>query len=116
MHLSDVPAGTRVFGSRFIDQVKGAGEMMRKKSRLVAQNYRDEDAGRIATKAPTIQRSSQRALLCLAASLPGTEIFSRDVTQAYVQATKPLERPVYIKAPPEMGLPEDTVLLVVKPL
>lgn len=111
-----VPEGMRVFGSRFIDQVKGAGDMMRKKSRLVAQNYGDEDAAGIATKAPTVQRYSQRVLLSLASSLPACKVFSRDVTQAYIQATKPLERPVYIKPPKEMGLSEDMVLLVVKPL
>lgn len=38
------------------------------------------------------------------------------MTQAYSQAPKPLERPVYIKAPVEMGLPEDVVFQAVKPL
>lgn len=64
--------------------------MMRKKSRPVAQNFGDEDASGIATKAPTIQRFSQRILLFLAASIPENKVFSRDVTEDYVQATKPL--------------------------
>lgn len=116
VRAKDVPDGTRVFGSRFIDEVKRAGEMLRRNSRLVAQNYIDEDARRIGTKAPTIQRFSQRTLLSLAVSFPSAELFSRDVTQAYIQATKPLERPFFIKAPSEMCLPADAVILVVKPL
>lgn len=95
----NLPAGTRVFGSRFIDEIKKAGERLRRKSRLVAQNYCDEDAGNIPKKAPTIQRFSQHILLVLAASIPTIEVFSRDVTQAYIQSTKPLRRPVYIEAP-----------------
>lgn len=106
----------RVLGSRFIDEINGAGEKLRKKSRLVAQNYGGEDATRIATKAQTIQRLSQRLQLCLAASLPCSKVFSRDVTQAYIQATKALERPVYINEPVEMGFPEDVAMMVVKPL
>lgn len=38
----------------------------------------------------------------------------RNVTRAYIQATKPSQWPLYIKAPEEMGLPNNTVLLVIK--
>lgn len=31
-----------------------------------------------------------------------------------IYSTKPLERPVYIHSPPEMGPPDDTVCMVVK--
>lgn len=89
---------------------------MRRKSRLVAQNYCDEDAGIIPTKAPTIQRFSQRILLSLTASIPDMQVFTRDVTQAYIQRNKPLQIPVYIEAPKEMGLSEGEVLRVVRPL
>lgn len=112
----DLPEGTRVFGSKFIDQLKRAGDAIRKKSRLVAQNYQDADAVKIATKAPTVQRFSQRVLLSLAASSTNMDLCTRDVTQAYVQSDKRLERPVFIKPPPEMGLSPDTVLRVVRPL
>lgn len=112
----DIPEGARVFGSRFIDEIKRAGQGQRRKSRLVAQNYSDEAATTIATRAPTVQRSSQRLLLSLAISVDGMTAFSRDITQAYIQSDRNLERDVFIKAPSELNLPIDTVLKVVRPL
>lgn len=76
--MSKVPEGMRVFISRFIDEITGAGEIMRNKSRLVSQNYGDEDATRISTKAPTVQRFYQMGFLCHGASLPGSVVFSGD--------------------------------------
>ena len=111
-----IPTGTRIFGSRFIDEIKRAGTGMRKKSMLVAQNYQDVGSTRIATKAPTVNRFSQRILLALAPSFDNMQVFTRDITQAYVQSTTYLERPVYISAPKELGLEADMVLQVMKPL
>lgn len=90
--------------------------MLRTKSGLVGPNYSDESEAKIATKAPTLQRISKLAIICLAASLHDKKIFSRDVKDAYLRSTKPLERQVYIKAPLEKGLPPDTVHLVLKPI
>lgn len=39
---NSVPVGKRIFGSRFIDVLKDAGKRLKHKSRLVAQNYKDE--------------------------------------------------------------------------
>ena len=97
--LSNVPESSRIFGSRFVDEIKKVGKGLRKKSRLVAQNYADNDAASIATKAPTVQRFSQRVALSIAASLPTLVPYVRDVTQAYVQAHTNLERRVFIRAP-----------------
>lgn len=44
------------------------------------------------------------------------KMFTRDVTQAYVQSETPFERDVYICTPLEMQLPPNIVLKVVKPL
>lgn len=52
----------------------------------------------------------------MAVSLPGAEIFSRDVTNSSIRARKRLEGPVYVNAPSEMGLEDEAVLLVVKAL
>lgn len=60
----DVPDGTRVFRSRFIDEVKQAGNMLRCNSMIVAKNDSDEDAGKIGTKAVTIQ-GSHREYYCV---------------------------------------------------
>lgn len=114
MSEENIPIGTRVFGSKFVDQVKQAITGVRYKSRLVAQNYGDKDAATIATKAPTIQRFAQRLVLSIAASMPDKRTYTRDITQAYIQSTTTLERDVYISAPKEMGLPVGSVLKVVK--
>ena len=107
---------SRIFGSRFIDELKYVGDTEKKKSRLVAQNYADVEAASIATKAPTVQRFSQRVALSIAASLPNMKVYTRDVTQAYIQSRSRLEREVYIRAPKEMELKDGYVLRVIKPL
>ena len=66
---STLDSSTRTFASRFVDELKKAGDKLRKKSRLIAQNYADEDSCYIATKAPTVQRFSQRISLAIAASI-----------------------------------------------
>lgn len=54
--IDDVADRMRVFGSRFIDEIKISGEILRRELRLVSQNYSDENADHIPTKAPTIPR------------------------------------------------------------
>lgn len=116
IHISKLKGNPRIFGCRFVDELKKVGSELKKKSRLVAQNYSDHDATEIGTKAPTIQRFSQRVALSIAASSPLMLPYTRDITQAYIQSHTDLEREVYIKAPPELNLPPDFVLQVVKPL
>lgn len=89
---------------------------MKKKSRLVAQNYTKKGAATITTKELTVQSFSQRLTLCLAASVEGMLTYTRDVTQAYIQFKTELEREVYIRAPKEPFFPQGQVLRVVKPL
>lgn len=114
--LTTLKKDQRIFGSRFVDDLKRVGESLKRKSRLVAQNYSDDEATCIPTKAPTVQRFTQRLAMALASSLPGTTTYTRDVTQAYIQSKTNLEREVYIRAPKELGLPADYVLKVEKPL
>lgn len=80
IHESNFKSNTSIFGSRFIDELKMVGENVRLKSRLVAQNYADEDAEYIPTKALKIQRFFQRIALSLFASLPHMETYNRDIT------------------------------------
>lgn len=55
-------------------------------------------------------------LLILAALVASNTIFTRDITQAYIQITQKIERKLYIQAPAETSLPPDTVLNVIHPL
>lgn len=47
----DIYGEPRIFGSRFVNELKKVGKQLRKKSLLVAQNYADKGAASIATKA-----------------------------------------------------------------
>lgn len=52
----------------------------------------------------------------LVASLPDMKIFSRDITQVYIQINSTVERLVFIEAPHELWMPPKTALKVMKPL
>lgn len=99
-----LPPGTTVFGSRFIDELKRSEKGVRRKRRLIAQNYGDIGESNIATKAPTVQRYSQHISMTIAASLKGGKAFTREITQAYIQSETVLDRAVDISAPRELGL------------
>lgn len=77
----NVPKVTRIFGSRFLDELKNCEAVLKSKYGLVTRVYNHEDATNTATKAPTISRGSQIMLIALAASIPGVKMFTRDITQ-----------------------------------
>ena len=119
--IGDVPQGTRIFNSRFVDKIKHLGtDKAFKKSRLVVQAYNDQGKDLVLTQSPTIQRVSQRIILALVPTLqqnqPATAVYLRDISQAYVQATTHLNREIFIRPPPKLGLSKNTTLRVVKPL
>jgi hypothetical protein len=119
---SDVPGGSRIFNSRFVDEVKNKGTKKAfTKSRLVVQAYNDDEKRIILTQSPTIQRISQRIILYIAAMIGDTtRLYLRDISQAYVQSTTSLNRDFYIKPPRELvahlNLQEGAILKVIKPL
>jgi hypothetical protein len=116
---SDIPQGTRIFKSRFVDEIKHPGtEKAFEKSRLVVQAYNDHGKGLVLTQSPTIQRMSQRLILALTPTLraKGINLYLRDISQAYVQSTTELNRQFFIYPPPELEMPEGSILKVIKPL
>jgi hypothetical protein len=113
--------GTRIFGSRLVDEVKGKETTTPyEKSRLVIQAFNDEGKKEVLTQSPTIQRISQRAIIALAPSLfqMGIRIHLRDITQAYVQSVTKLARTIYALPPKDMvgELPPGMIFKVIKPL
>lgn len=83
----DILSDTRIFSSRFVDEVKNSGtDKTFEKSRLVVQAYNDLEKSFVLTQSPTIQRVSQRLIICLTASVQSktTRLYLRDITQAYV--------------------------------
>ena len=119
----EVPAGVRIFNSRFVDEIKNRGtDKAFEKSRLVVQAYNDHEKNVVLTQSPTIQRVSQRLILCIAAMIQGngTHLYLRDISQACVQSLTKLNRDFYIRPPHELGVElgigKDSILKVVKPL
>lgn len=112
----DLPTSSRIFKSRFIDEFKPADRDVRKKGRLIAQNYSDESVTEVSKKDPTISRASQMLLICLDAWVDDVKLYTRDVNQAYMQSTFDLARKVYIRAPRELGIVQNNVLKIVKAL
>ncbi|KAI0993903.1 hypothetical protein K3495_g14281, partial [Podosphaera aphanis] len=117
VHKQQIPPSARIFGSRFVDVSKNEGtEKAYEKSRLVVQAYNDDDKKKILTQSPTIQRSSQRLILCLSQILKNVDIYLRDISQAYTQSTSSLARDFFIRAPDELNLPDEFYLKVLMPL
>jgi len=116
----DTMNGVRLFNSRLVDEVKGkATSTPYEKSRLVVQAYNDEGKKEILTQSPTIQRLSQRIILALAPALARkVKLCLRDITQAYVQSTTPVNRLIIARPPKEIAtsLPPNTVMKIMKPL
>ncbi len=107
--LPKIPKGARIYGSRFVDSVKKFNGKTFEKSRLVAQNYRDKGATFIATKSPTVSRLGLRISMALSAIFMNMPMYSRDISQAYIQSESKLERDVYVRAPPEMNVPPSKI-------
>jgi transposase InsO family protein len=118
----DVPIGIRIFDVRFVDEIKNPGtEKAFEKSRLVVQAYRDDEKHTVLTQSPTIQRVSQRIILCIGAMRPGKiRLYLRDISQAYVQSNTLLIRGFYVRATGELarllGVEEGTILQIMRPL
>ena len=113
---SEVPTSSRIYGTRWVDVMKDVDGAEVPKSRLVAQAYADEGAATLCTKSPTVSRAGQRIVLATAAQEKDTILYTRDITQAYLQSHSSLERCIYLKPPLELNLSDEFVLRAIKPL
>lgn len=69
IHMSQNDKNHLIFGSRFVDELQNIGDGLLRNSRLVAQNYADDDATAVGTKDSTVQRFSQRVVLSIGSSI-----------------------------------------------
>lgn len=116
VNISSIGKDIRIVSLKFVDTLKPIDDVYRYKIRLVTHYYGDKHPVTIATKTQTVQRSTQRLIFSLAASMDETSPHIRYITQAYIQSTTLLERLVYIRPPKKMSLPADMILKVVKTL
>eukprot|EP00179_Madagascaria_erythrocladioides_P028821 CAMPEP_0198356220 /NCGR_PEP_ID=MMETSP1450-20131203/122020_1 /TAXON_ID=753684 ORGANISM="Madagascaria erythrocladiodes, Strain CCMP3234" /NCGR_SAMPLE_ID=MMETSP1450 /ASSEMBLY_ACC=CAM_ASM_001115 /LENGTH=181 /DNA_ID=CAMNT_0044062687 /DNA_START=86 /DNA_END=628 /DNA_ORIENTATION=- len=98
---------------RFVDTLK-VGKVPPEKSRLVVQGTKDA-ADDLSRSSPTMSRCTLR-LICMVAVILDLELWTVDITQAYTHTGSRLQRPVFAKAPKELGLPPGYILKVVGPL
>jgi hypothetical protein len=83
--LREISTNARVFNSRFVDEIKNVEtKKIFEKSRHVIQIYNDLNKDLILTQSSTIQRVSQRLIICLTIILReqdnDIELYLRDVT------------------------------------
>jgi len=113
--------GETILQSRFVLTIKNFNEKDEYfKARLVILGHVDPDKPRVVCEAPTVLKSSVRLLLSLAATY-GFKIWSRDISQAFIQSDEPLRRTVYVKPPKgenvldQIGAPKGSMLKAIKP-
>ena len=110
-----VPHGANLLKGRFVLAIKDPGTKdQRFKARFVIQGHKDQEKQNMVTEAPTVLRHSVRLLLSLASMLD-LEVWTRDITQAYIQSMSDLLRDVYLIPPPNLGIAKDKIIQVMKP-
>lgn len=113
----DIPKGALIFKTRFVDKIKhNSTPDAYHKSCLIFQAYNDDNKHNILTQAPTIQRVSQRILLCCATLITNAKVALRDISQAYTQSTTQIQRNTFVKPVKELKIPSGTLLKVIRPL
>jgi hypothetical protein len=117
----DVLSSIRIFNSRFVDEIKHLNiDKAFEKSRLVMQAFNDQNKNLVLTQSSTIQRVSQRLIVCLAVVFSNMNLYLRNITQAYVQSATILNRDFYVnslvKLTHQLDIASNSILKVIKSL
>ena len=108
--------GHKIYGGRFVNEIKNAETPHAyEKSRFMVQAFNDRNYG-LLTHAPTVHKASQRICWAMCAQDPSFRFFYRDISQAYLQSETAIQRPIFIRPPPELGLRDGELLRVARPL
>ncbi len=94
-----MPHDATILKSRFVLTIKtfeNPDEYF--KARLVILGHIDPHKPRVVNEAPTVLKSSVRLAVALIAS-KSFQIWSRDISQAFLQSEDPLRRTVYVRPP-----------------
>ena len=113
----DLPADANVLPGRFVLALKSTvdGKIFHK-ARFVIGGHRDRLKNFMVHSSQTLQPSSIRLLLALA-SIFGFQVWTSDVTQAYLQSAIPLSRDLFLDSKvPELELSPDQCMQILRPL
>jgi Reverse transcriptase (RNA-dependent DNA polymerase) len=115
-HRSEFPKDANVFGARFVISVKNSGDEDEVfKARYVVQVHRDREKATLVKSTPPLRQSSIRLLVFLGACF-GFQIFSTDISQAYLQRVDALLRNFYLNPGKEFEISSERVLQLLLPL
>ncbi len=82
INIKDVSIDVRIFSSRFVNEIKHSSiEKAFEKSRLMMQAFKDQNKTLMLIQSSTIQRISQRLILCLTIMFSfEMKLYLRDIT------------------------------------
>jgi hypothetical protein len=121
VRTDDVSLDVRIFNSRFVDEIKHLDiDKAFEKSRLVVQAFNDQNKNLILTQSSTIQRVSQRLIVCLIVVFSKMNLYLRDIIQIYVQFVTSLNRDFFVRSYVELikhlDIDTNSILKIVKSL
>lgn len=113
----EVPDDANILPGRFVMTIKSTVDgSIKHKARFVVGGHRDKLKQFMVHSSQTLQPQSIRLLLALATAF-GFDIWTSDVTQAYLQSSLPLARDLFLNSnAPELQLTADQCLKLLKPL
>ncbi len=118
---NDVSTEVRIFNFRFVDDIKHFDiDKVFEKSRLVVQTFNDQNKNLVLTQSSTIQRVSQRLIVCDIVVFSKMNLYLRDIIQTYVQSITSLNRDFFVCSFVELikhlDIDTNSILKIVKSL
>ena len=111
----EIPPESNILGGRIILAIKNPNTPTeRYKARFIVQGHKDREKEFLIHTSKTIRYKNIRLILTISAAM-NFEVWSQDVTQAYIQGEN-LSRTVYVRPTPDFELPENSLLKLLKPL
>jgi hypothetical protein len=121
INKNDVSFDVRIFNFRFVNEIKHFDiDKAFEKSRLVIQTFNDKNKNLVLTQSSTIQRISQRLIVCLIVVFSKMNLYLRNITQTYVQSVTSLNRDFLVRSSVELikhlDIVSNSILKMIKSL